>query len=246
MSISKYLIIRDDKKRLSTAFFISLLLFSPALLDISISVFKQPQAYFSFEHTKNSLLQEKAPNAIGNLNPELVEKMISTPHLLTQRSSKVMLFTRANKTEKKITPDLVETEETENEVTNNLSQERSTESKRLVGAVTEAVHQQDFILSPAPNYPLEARQLSIQGSTGLKVTIQPSGIVSMVKVISSSGSPVLDQEAVSTLYKWIYKSHIGMQSASEFTITIEFILDELELPLFRQNVSVTDSTSGSP
>ncbi len=245
MSISKYLIIRDDKKRLSTAFFISVLLFSPALLDISVFVFKQPQAYFSFEQTKNSLFQQKTPNTIGNLNPERVDKVISAPHLLTQRSSKVKLFTRANKTEEKITPDLIETEKTENEVTNNLSQESSTESKRLVGAVTEAIQKQDFILSPAPSYPLEARQQSVQGSAELKISIQPSGAVSMVKVLKSSGSPVLDQEAVSTLYKWIYKSDRNIQSEREYKITIEFILDELELPLFRQNVSVTEPTSAS-
>lgn len=228
------------------ALFISFLLFAPALLNITITRFSEPQAYFSFDNTKNSLFQKKTPNTLGDLNPERVEKVISVPHILTQRSSKVKLFTRANKTVETISPDLVETEKSPNAVTNNLSQEQSTESKRLVGAVTETIQKQDFLLSPAPNYPLDARRRSIQGSVDLSLTIQPSGVVSFVKILRSSGSPVLDHEAVFTLYKWIYKSNRRIHTDRKFEITVDFALDDLEVPLFRQNVSVSDQISGNP
>ncbi len=237
MSISKFLIIRNDRKRLLTAFLISTLMLSPALLDITLASLSKSGMNFVFKDTKNSMFQEKSPNTLGDINPQRVKKLISTPNIMVQRSSKVQLFTRANKTLEEITPDLIETEESINEVTNNLSKEQSTESKLIAGAITKPVFRQDFIISPPPNYPLEARKQSVQGTASLKLVIQPSGIVKRVEILESSGSNILDQEAISALSNWIYQSNMGISTDREYQITITFTLDALEMPAFHQTVS---------
>jgi len=244
MSILKFLIIRNDGKRLLTAFVISMLVFSPALINISLVSTSQPK--FGFQDKKNSLFQKKSPNTLGDTNPERVEKVISVPNLLTQRSSKVQIFTKANTTKEKITPDPVETVETINEVTSNLSQEQSTESKQVTGAISTPVLKRDFILSPAPNYPLEARKQSIEGEVGLKLTITPAGIVDNVEILRSSGFTVLDQEAVSTLYNWIYQTDRSKQINRDYQITIKFTLDDLEIPVFRQNITAGEVLADNP
>ncbi|TVQ16106.1 MAG: TonB family protein [Leptolyngbya sp. DLM2.Bin15] len=52
---------------------------------------------------------------------------------------------------------------------------------------------------PSPRYPQSALDANIEGTVGIMVDISPSGAVVYANVVSSSGSSVLDQAAVSTV-----------------------------------------------
>lgn len=60
----------------------------------------------------------------------------------------------------------------------------------------------DFSRNPPPTYPAIARQRGWQGVVWVRVVIDREGRVSHVKVVKSSGHPVLDAAAVSALRRW--------------------------------------------
>ena len=53
----------------------------------------------------------------------------------------------------------------------------------------------------AKRYPLRARAMKIQGTTHLQFLIQDDGTVQNLKILQSSGSPILDEEAVLTIQR---------------------------------------------
>ena len=56
-----------------------------------------------------------------------------------------------------------------------------------------------------PNYPEMAKEQQIQGTAIIEVTISPSGQVVSVKVYQSSGSSLLDNEALRAARLTVYK-----------------------------------------
>lgn len=54
-------------------------------------------------------------------------------------------------------------------------------------------------------YPYMARLRKIEGTTSVQYIVAPSGNVSEVKILQSSGSSMLDDEAVDTIKKWKFK-----------------------------------------
>jgi len=65
---------------------------------------------------------------------------------------------------------------------------------------------QDIVYYPTPEYPLEARREHMTG-TGIFVleVDAPSGTVTRVKVVRSTGFPILDKSAVDTLKRWRFR-----------------------------------------
>jgi protein TonB len=59
---------------------------------------------------------------------------------------------------------------------------------------------------PTPEYPLEARRQHMTG-TGIFVleVDAPSGVVTRVRVVRSTGFPMLDKSAVTTLKRWRFR-----------------------------------------
>ena len=72
--------------------------------------------------------------------------------------------------------------------------------------------------NPPPQYPIEALENKWQGVVELKLQIESTGRVSNIKVVSSSGYEILDNEAIKTARQWIMpKSHLNT-----YVIPIEF------------------------
>jgi TonB family protein len=64
------------------------------------------------------------------------------------------------------------------------------------------------ISHPTPEYPLEARRRHFAGAGVFELSIsEDTGEVSSVKVVTSTGYPVLDRAAVKTLKLWKFRPH---------------------------------------
>jgi len=85
-----------------------------------------------------------------------------------------------------------------------------------------------YLRNPHPAYPEEARAAKQQGVVTLKVNVDVTGHVVSVRVVQSSGFPLLDERARSTVAeKWVFKPATsgGVAVASEVVIPIRFTLD---------------------
>lgn len=60
----------------------------------------------------------------------------------------------------------------------------------------------DYLQNPAPPYPALARRLGEEGRVVLRVLVSPAGHPEQVEVKSSSGSPRLDESALTTVRTW--------------------------------------------
>ena len=77
------------------------------------------------------------------------------------------------------------------------------------------------INSPRPPYPYEARSKRITGSGIITATVDPaSGSVTDASVTQSTGSPILDDAAVSTFRRWRFRP--GSVSKVRIPITFTF------------------------
>src|ERR1043166_1213289 len=77
------------------------------------------------------------------------------------------------------------------------------------------------INSPRPPYPYEARSKRITGSGIITATVDPaSGSVTDASVAQSTGSPILDDAAVSTFRRWRFRP--GSVSKVRIPITFTF------------------------
>lgn len=110
-------------------------------------------------------------------------------------------------------------------------QERIEEKVDVANPDKEAMlRYQDMVkqrIEQARIYPLWAKKHGIEGITHLYFTILPSGIGQDIKIIGSSGSSILDEEAVTTVKraspfhpvpKEISTSPIGMKVAIVFSL----------------------------
>ena len=74
---------------------------------------------------------------------------------------------------------------------------------------------------PHPVYPYEARRQKITGSGVAMMTVDPvSGNVTDVMMQESTGSPVLDNAAVSAFRRWRFKAGTGPRVRSPITFTL--------------------------
>lgn len=61
------------------------------------------------------------------------------------------------------------------------------------------------VSAPRVEYPYQARAKEITGSGIYVMTINPRGLVTSVKVGSSSGHAILDRQALTTLKRWRFR-----------------------------------------
>lgn len=92
----------------------------------------------------------------------------------------------------------------------------------------ELVSRPTFATRPGPvSYPRLAKRRGIQGQVMVEIWIDPKGKQIKQKVISSSGTEILDQAALKAIKKWKFSSHIvdGQAIAHRVHIPVRFQLD---------------------
>ncbi len=78
---------------------------------------------------------------------------------------------------------------------------------------------------PSPAYPEEARANSWEGTVTVRFALDASGRILVAKVVSSSGRPILDEEALNTVKRrWNNKFPAGT-SPGPFDWTAHFVLE---------------------
>lgn len=75
-----------------------------------------------------------------------------------------------------------------------------------------------------PRYPAEASRQGLRGEVDMLVHVTPDGRAGQVDVVSGSGAPVLDHEAVRALSRWHFEPQMsgGVAVPSEFRIAVHF------------------------
>ena len=96
----------------------------------------------------------------------------------------------------------------------------------LAGAVTEA--RPKYLRNPAPVYPAEARRQGEEGLVSLTADVDPSGRAVDVSLKKSSGYPLLDESALTTVKRWKFEpARLGtLKVASQVEVPIRFQLKE--------------------
>jgi protein TonB len=81
--------------------------------------------------------------------------------------------------------------------------------------------------NPAPRYPELAIDRGIEGTVLLMVSVTPDGVVRDIEVKKSSGSSLLDREAVRTVTGWSFLPalRLGHRVASRVEVPIRFRFD---------------------
>jgi protein TonB len=85
-----------------------------------------------------------------------------------------------------------------------------------------------YLHNPNPTYPEEARTGKLQGVVRLRINVDASGHVTSVRVMQSSGFPILDERARSTVAeRWVFKAATssGVSVPSEVIVPIRFTLE---------------------
>ena len=73
---------------------------------------------------------------------------------------------------------------------------------------------------PAPEYPYGAKMRKEEGTTRIRVLVEPDGFLSNIKVIESSGSAELDEAALSTIGGcWFPPAKHGLSEYMETSYT---------------------------
>jgi TonB family protein len=73
-----------------------------------------------------------------------------------------------------------------------------------------------------PQYPYEARSRHIQGSGIFLLFINPkTGLVTKVRTLHSTGSPILDNAAISAFWFWGFKPNAGI---TKLRVPVTFVM----------------------
>jgi protein TonB len=62
----------------------------------------------------------------------------------------------------------------------------------------------DHLRNPKPKYPAIAQRLRIEGTVLVQVLVSPAGLPLKVKIVRSSGTPVLDEAALEAVRNWAF------------------------------------------
>lgn len=74
--------------------------------------------------------------------------------------------------------------------------------------------------NPPPRYPAVARRRGFQGNVVLEVLVGPDGNVIELHVLSSSGYPILDRAAKSSVKNWIFEPGMRGQEKVEMWVRV--------------------------
>jgi len=97
----------------------------------------------------------------------------------------------------------------------------------VAGSGADSV-QAGYLRNPHPAYPEEARRARQQGVVHLRVDINDRGRVEKVVISASSGYPLLDEQARTTVAeRWVFKParRGNTPVASQVEIPVRFTLD---------------------
>ncbi len=87
----------------------------------------------------------------------------------------------------------------------------------------------NYLRNPAPEYPRQARMAGQEGTVVLRVTVDPQGVPSEVRISTSSGFASLDDSAETTVRrKWRFKpaGQAGRPIAADVLIPVRFAIKE--------------------
>ena len=96
-----------------------------------------------------------------------------------------------------------------------------------VGVVRSAA-EAGAVINPAPLYPRVARVQGWEGTTVIRVLVNPSGVVASARVAQGSGHSVLDGAALTAVRQWKFQParRKGQAVASQVEVPIRFRLKD--------------------
>jgi periplasmic protein TonB len=100
------------------------------------------------------------------------------------------------------------------------SKETDTESEPLSEKQTIREARPLYRSNPPPKYPAVARRRGFQGNVVLEVLVGPVGNVIELHVLSSSGYPILDRAAKSSVKNWIFEPGMRGQQKVEMWVRV--------------------------
>lgn len=100
-------------------------------------------------------------------------------------------------------------------------------SRPSVSEAPAAAEEPLFLEKPQPPYPIRARRNGWEGRVDCLLVVEPDGRISEVRVLRSSGYPVLDEAARDTIAgSWRLRPIPGARTAIELEHSVEFVLEE--------------------
>jgi protein TonB len=95
--------------------------------------------------------------------------------------------------------------------------------------------QPDYLRNPPPVYPRAARERSEEGTVLVEVEVLASGRCGSVRVLASSGHPLLDEVAVRAVRQWVFRP------ARRFNQPVPFVV---EIPITFRLIDADRSMGG--
>jgi len=90
-----------------------------------------------------------------------------------------------------------------------------------------SMEQPTYLRNPAPPYPIEARRAKWEGTVLISVEVSAAGRVITATVADSSGHPILDKAALSTVQRWRFSPArlAGQPTTATVEVPITFTLN---------------------
>ena len=89
--------------------------------------------------------------------------------------------------------------------------------------------QPETVRSIAPEYPESCRSKGIEGSVGLKVSVDAAGRPTDIKIVKSA-HPDLDKAAVAAVKQWLFKPLLveGKPEGAVYVMAVDFKMKDTE------------------
>jgi len=169
--------------------------------------------------TLTSLPMKTTPKPVlEKKKPTIVKKKMKQPdhtkhkHIVKAsplKSVQIPVQTKINSTPKAIIENTRETEKSDFKPEEKASKEfsKKNEQSALIPSPANVIHEARPIYrsNPPPTYPRIARIRGYQGDVMLDVLVNKNGTVGDLKVIKSSGYPILDRAAKSSVKNWLFE-----------------------------------------
>ncbi len=140
------------------------------------------------------------------------------PQFTQQKIIKVSFFNSEISKKKFINNNL------QNSLNNKSANSKSTNFVEKNNVQSEPIFDAQYLNNPAPLYPKVARDRGIEGKILLEVVVKEDGSALNVKLISSSGSSLLDESALEAVKNWqfIPAKKFGKFVQAKVIVPIEF------------------------
>lgn len=102
----------------------------------------------------------------------------------------------------------------------SVSKETDTEGEPLSGKQIIREARPLYRSNPPPKYPAVARRRGFQGNVVLEVLVSPVGNIIELHVLSSSGYPILDRAAKSSVKNWTFEPGMRGQEKVEMWVRV--------------------------